>query len=1225
MGVGNMRVRCLLVFMAFIFSINCFGYTNHAPLHENHVSIAEDFISRHLKNDQGQYDILTFELFLKRLKKERKHLISDAYETKLIEKLELELEGFKDAKKAALKELDEKKNGLIKGYNLYLIPKIKKAIQLVRSEAPTEMIDGAIDEFIELYKMYYLPEAIRNIWHHDISPVTRVLGITGYGYSPTKEVKAEANNLVVGSLIIDKINTCLSSNHDEDHILLESEIRKLKSCAIDISILNPVKNPLMDLVPNPEVKHKVIFPSEDEKLTFRKIKYGSSGSPKLQASFERDGKTYKVKVKMGFEVHSEVATSELAKSLGMHQDPIINRAKVKLYLGKNTYEAFIAKWRRKYRQDNRDVANYIESRSSSDEKEQWVVLRDVAIESSYEGVERLEGYHPEGWDHFNRREHRSLVLWYGFVNMFDTKAGNHKVLIENIDSDPRILYSMQDVGYSLHHQINFSDLVTTVKGAFRYGVNSFNKSMLSKKDNGGVHIWWADVMQDQKKFQGTTWSDVKWMARRIANLKKSHIENAFKKASYPKPVEQMYIYKIFNRRNEIIKAFNLEQEYELYEVPDLDSYSVPGLIENGEVIVDNFEGYTNNNRSHLGLLPIVLDAVSSFLNTELIAGKIMGRISSRLELGVNDENSLWDGENTKNFNFNKIMSNFGINFNRSVSKNSQRIDRGLENNQVWVVKDRLSIKIGVGTGFLSKVMKDFPVSVGAGLKVWQRDFEYIHFSNDWKKGFLKPFEIFKYFYRYKKAIPELLKKGEVFKVSDSYGFNIGASTSSVVNGLQLDASIHYSWQKSNPVYFGRDSFGQLYVLQDKIRSKGISAGVNYGLSDFIMFKAPVLGLNFSFNNYTYESEYYEFDLPVYELLGNRYRENKENELIAFNLLLNEGGDNIPALVRRKYSIIGKAKVRRLYSKFLFLFGSNVSSGESEIDVTLRNGIKRKFYRAFRETSQLGGVERVNFISDLSHTSVLQQNITSVWVETDAKDLERMTGLLEFTFYKRKLKKKRLLKFIDQLNKKFSKSKEKPFFRDYVLPSKSEVPYYRKLHAKTRVFVKGKNLIKRLKTLKQSELSYFFRKFERRCLQSRRMGLCKENTYLERFTKLRKEILKAKDNPKKLTSLFAEFLYLFKVQKYGLEVLRDVMGPKAIFVMGEIHGILPSFTTMQQQEAVAGRRFAGHSWGSYKYTPPIRKFLKENDFSPVSIHANTNGSLIDLLFGRPPEVQAPRPF
>lgn len=65
--------------------------------------------------------------------------------------------------------------------------------------------------------------------------------------------------------------------------------------------------------------------------------------------------------------------------------------------------------------------------------------------------------------------------------------------------------------------------------------------------------------------------------------------------------------------------------------------------------------------------------------------------------------------------------------------------------------------------------------------------------------------------------------------------------------------------------------------------------------------------------------------------------------------------------------------------------------------------------------------------------------------------------------------------------------------------------------------------------------------------------------------------------------------------------------------------------MQQQEAVAGRRFSGHSWGNYKYTPPIRKFLKENDFTPVSIFANSNGSLIDLLFGKPPEVKAPRPF
>lgn len=1212
--------------MTFIWSIAGFASRNHAPLHENHIQIAEKFIATNFKNSSGDFDLLKFELFLKRLHKEKKHLASDAYETKLIEKLELELEGFKDAKKSALKELNEKKSGLLKGYNLFLIPKINKAIQLLKSEAPSESIEGVLDQFIELYKMYYLPGAIRNIWHHDISPIRRILGVFGYGYSPKKEVKVEANNLIVEKVNIEPVNKCLSSSPKQiGQFFSEKELKELKACGFDISRLNPVKNPLIDLIPEPVKPNKVVFPEEGEKLTFRKMKYGSSGSPKLQASFERNGKKYKVKIKMGFEVHSEIAASELAKSLGMHQDPLIPRKKVKLYLGKNSYESFVAKWKRKYRKDNRDMANYIESKSSPDEKEQWVVLRDVSIESRYKDMDRLEGYHPEGWDHFNRREHRSLVLWYGFINLFDTKAGNHKVLVNNIDKNPRVLYSMQDVGYSLHGGFNLSKPIHTAKGALRYGVNSFNKSMLSKKKDGGVHIWWADVMQDQKKFVGTTWSDVKWMARRIANLKREEIEDAVKKADYPKPVETMYILKLLNRRNEIVEAFKLENEYPKIEIPDIDTYNEEGTIRDGEIIIDNFEGYTNNNASHIGVLGFLLDGISSFLKTELIGEKIMAKISSRLELSASHEDSLWDGKNTKNFNFNKVMNNFGISFDRSISKNSQPVNYGPGENQTWVVRDKFSIKIGLETGFLSKVMKDFPVSVGAGLKVWQRDFEYIHFANSWKDGFLKPFKVFKYFTKYKKEIPNLLKKGEVFKVSDAYGFNIGAEGSQVLSGLTLNASIHYSWQKSNPVYFGRDSFGQLYVLQEKTRTRGISAGVNYGLTDFILFKAPILDLNISFNNYDYESEFYEFDLPVYELKGNRYKDNRENELAAFRDLMTDGGDSLPAMARRKFSLIGKAKVRKLYSKFLFLFGSNISSGESEVDVTLRNGTKRKFYRAFRESSLLSGAERINIISDLSHTSVLSEDTTSVWVETDAENLERMTGMLEFTFYKRKLKKKKLLKFIERLNGKFSESKELPFFREFVLPSKKEVPFYRKLHAKMRIFVKGKKLTERLKSLKRKELSKYFKRFERRCLQRRRAGLCKENPYLKRFLSIRKEILKNQDDPKKLTTSFAKLLYFFKVQKYGLNLLRTVLGPKSIFVMGEIHGILPSFSTMQQQEAIAGRRFAGHSWGSYKYTPPIRKFLKENDFSPVSIHASSNGSIIDLLFGKLPVVKAPRPF
>ena len=207
--------------------------------------------------------------------------------------------------------------------------------------------------------MYYPPDAIRSIWHHDISPIRRVLGIFGYGYSPKKEVKAEANNLVV-SEFKEEVNSCLGISLYESTILTEEQLRKIKKCGFDISKLNPVANPLIDVVPTPQVNSKVVFPEESEKITFRKMKYSSSGSPKLQASFIRNGKKHKIKIKMGFEVHSEITTSELAKSLGMHQDPIMPRKKVKLFLGKLSYEAFTTMWKRKYRKDNRDIANYME-------------------------------------------------------------------------------------------------------------------------------------------------------------------------------------------------------------------------------------------------------------------------------------------------------------------------------------------------------------------------------------------------------------------------------------------------------------------------------------------------------------------------------------------------------------------------------------------------------------------------------------------------------------------------------------------------------------------------------------------------------------------------------------------------------------------------------------------------------------------------------------------------
>lgn len=47
----------------------------------------------------------------------------------------------------------------------------------------------------------------------------------------------------------------------------------------------------------------------------------------------------------------------------------------------------------------------------------------------------------------------------------------------------------------------------------------------------------------------------------------------------------------------------------------------------------------------------------------------------------------------------------------------------------------------------------------------------------------------------------------------------------------------------------------------------------------------------------------------------------------------------------------------------------------------------------------------------------------------------------------------------------------------------------------------------------------------------------------------------------------------------------------MFVMGEVTGVLNSFSSLHQTQSFATRRFAGKSWGHLDYLPPIQHYLR----------------------------------
>ena len=141
--------------------------TLHAPLGASHDQTAEKFINQHLKKN-GIYDSQKISAFILKLEKEKVSLAEDLYETRLIEKIEMEVTSFKKAKKSAKKKKDEKKSVLLRAYTEFMIPKIKQLLELVKVGNKGAEADALVDQFLTIYTVYYLPNATRNILHQDL-------------------------------------------------------------------------------------------------------------------------------------------------------------------------------------------------------------------------------------------------------------------------------------------------------------------------------------------------------------------------------------------------------------------------------------------------------------------------------------------------------------------------------------------------------------------------------------------------------------------------------------------------------------------------------------------------------------------------------------------------------------------------------------------------------------------------------------------------------------------------------------------------------------------------------------------------------------------------------------------------------------------------------------------------------------------------------------------------
>jgi hypothetical protein len=280
---------------------------DHGEIAEEHDHETEKFIDSRLK-DGGKFSAEKIHDFLNYLQQERERLRKDLYETKLFEKLKIEVKKFETAQRKAEEEADPKESPILRGFDEYVLPKMQLLYDLVSTGQEPQRWQGIVDEFVRGYITYYMPNAYRSTWPNDTDiPFFAKKMIVPYRIKRQAYSSPEAMNLQIAPAQQSAAETCLKRRVSPQEYLNQKDLQRLAGCGFDISTLNPGLS-LFWHEPSEELRRDILkerddlFPHADEKIFMQRVRYRARTSPKITAYFIRNDKKVKFKLKMGQEV-----------------------------------------------------------------------------------------------------------------------------------------------------------------------------------------------------------------------------------------------------------------------------------------------------------------------------------------------------------------------------------------------------------------------------------------------------------------------------------------------------------------------------------------------------------------------------------------------------------------------------------------------------------------------------------------------------------------------------------------------------------------------------------------------------------------------------------------------------------------------------------------------------------------------------------------------------------
>lgn len=1210
---------------------------DHAPLAPGHIDVAEVFIARHLKAGPN-YSVAKVKQFIEKLKNDVDRLKRDIYETRVIEGVELDINSVNHAKRRAKKGSKKSKDKMLRGYREYLIPKMEKLLQLLIVGASQVEFDAVVDAFVRGYIPYYVPNAFRNQWPRDGSIPYAIAHLFKYHRFKKQDNKLGANNLQVGPMNLESIQTCLGANVEVGSYLEESQLQQLRRCGFDLSLLNPGISALWSPVEAQSARQLLNinedwFPKEGEKIHYQKVNFRGHTSPKVKVYYLRNGVEQKVKLKLGQEVHSDIAVSRLFELVGLNQDKMQYKPFVKVELGKKSFQHLKSMFVNKYGLENfnRHLHSW-----GGEAGRQWVIFKDALFETRANKELRVSPFDISSWDLGNRREYRSLLLLWAWVGLHNMKPANLKFIYRQTDDGFEPLLRIQDVGSSLGAHIHLRKLNQGFS-MFQYGrVNNFpSRFIKSNRKKDEVKIDWDDFASYKRYFSYTTWDDLKWMARKIAAVSKNDMKLALEGSGMPEAVAHLYLIKLVTRRNEMVRAFGLESEYPLIQVPQLKRYNPPkfkGQIVNGKLQKKVFEGkntLVEVQNKWATILPSILWfklPITEWEEKETghkFSTILDGLQGIQAKIGVSEESAATA--------ITKLPIGVGAQaiLTRVVTPNPEVVNDGKKMN-LYRITDSIRLRFALDSPILKRAVKKIDyLKVDAGARFFEWEMQYIHYDDEVKQAYLKDFRIPKILKDIPKFAAYHLKPMELLRFYKKIGVDgeLGAGIYAYKPLFKNEVGVSGGSYRIMSHYIVRDQFNRIHYFSDQ--SKNRNGIFNFQVADIGVPLAQLPLIALGLGRAKFQVQISDKILPSREGLvveghkpsvAQKHFERKE---IA-RILDADGPQS--EVFDLSFEITARGKNSNKRRGAFYLINKDVQKSYAMSKVKLADGSQRRFYRVGLDKSKYLGIRTPGIPTYDLLTK--RRNRTRIAAEIDLDHKDQSVIAIRTEDYYKFRDKKSLETMIAGLNLLYSKKPETPFYRNFDLPSVDEVDKYYKIYGQTRIFLNGEDFADSLLKLSDAQLSSHLKKhfsgiysLDEHAGLSKRMNFTQRNKVrllvgklLRTRRKIEKQLKHGYVNSSRdCQDLIVKFIEQLRIGRHGLGFLRSTLKKDSIFVMGDIAGVHLSYSGLQDLQQLQRRRFAGESWGKFNATPPLQKLLRYQRAVGPSVHIQKTIS-DDYIFG-----------